>query len=321
MCLYPRLVINKKYKVTKKNGGNVPHLLDRRVQYVPIACGNCLECRRQKANEWRVRLNEEIKSHKYNYFITLTFNDESFIKLSNDVGLKLNDIATRAIRLFTERYRKKYKKAIRHWVITELGGNDTERLHFHGLLFMDFSINNDWLQDLWQYGFCDTGKYVNTRTINYIVKYITKIDILHKDYQQKIFCSKGIGKGYLSDNKKEYHKFKDKETKDFYTLPDGNKLALPIYYRNNLFSEEEREKLWIQKIEQDTRYVNGIKIHNASKNIEKLVKTLTEAQRNNYTLGFGDFSKEWNKKEYLLELDNIAPNGSTLSGADDEDIE
>ena len=35
---------------------------------------------------------------------------------------------------------------------------------------------------------------------------------------------------------------------------------MPIYYRNKIYSEEEREKLWIQKLNSNTRYILGEKI-------------------------------------------------------------
>ena len=64
MCLYPRIISNPKYKANKKNGGNVPHMIDVRVGLVPIGCQNCIECLKKKGNEWRVRLQEEIKENK-----------------------------------------------------------------------------------------------------------------------------------------------------------------------------------------------------------------------------------------------------------------
>ena len=33
--------------------------------------------------------------------------------------------ATRAVRFFLERWRKEYKKSLRHWLVTEIGGNYT----------------------------------------------------------------------------------------------------------------------------------------------------------------------------------------------------
>ena len=74
MCLYPKLIKNPKYKANKKNGGQVPPIFDDRVVMVPIGCGKCMECCKQKANNWRVRLHEEIKKDNSGTFVTLTFN-------------------------------------------------------------------------------------------------------------------------------------------------------------------------------------------------------------------------------------------------------
>ena len=73
MCLYPQLIKNPKYKATKKNGYKAPlikddngnYLIDPRTLYVPVGCGNCIECRKQKARQWQVRINEEQKKYKY----------------------------------------------------------------------------------------------------------------------------------------------------------------------------------------------------------------------------------------------------------------
>ena len=42
------------------------------------------------------------------------------------------------------------------------------------------------------------GTFVNTKTINYIIKYITKIDADHKGYKSIILNSAGIGKEYIN---------------------------------------------------------------------------------------------------------------------------
>ena len=62
MCLYPKLIANPKYSATKKNGGVIPKMKDKRVGYVPIGCGKCMECTKQKARDWSVRLQEEIRT-------------------------------------------------------------------------------------------------------------------------------------------------------------------------------------------------------------------------------------------------------------------
>jgi len=84
MCLYPRLIINKKYTSTQKNGGKPPVLTDNRIKYVPIGCGNCLECRKQIARGWQLRLQEDIKKNINAKMITLTFSDESITDIKTD---------------------------------------------------------------------------------------------------------------------------------------------------------------------------------------------------------------------------------------------
>ena len=86
---------------------------------------------------------EEIKHDKTGKFITLTFTEGNLIKLENETGnnpnnyIRYNAVATLAVRRFLERWRKKYKKSVKHWLITELGQNETERIHLHGIIFTD----------------------------------------------------------------------------------------------------------------------------------------------------------------------------------------
>lgn len=303
MCLFPRLLKNPKYKQNKKNGGNVPDIQDIRVRYVPVACGNCIECRKAKAREWQVRLNEELKRTKYPYFITLTFEAKELKKLCKTYKLKeSNAVAGKAVRLFLERVRKDYKKSIKHWLITELGQDKTERIHLHGVFFMEYPINKEWLNKYWKYGITDTGQYCNERTINYIIKYVTKIDITHKNFKPQIFCSKGLGSNYITEFAKNKHKYNGQNTRDYYTLPNGNKVNLPIYYRNKLYTEKEREKLWCDKLDKNTRYILGTEIRKANQNQEYILSVLEKAQEINRATGYGDHTAEWKKQEYNITL-------------------
>ena len=91
MCLYPKLIKNKRYTVTKKNGGIIPPVFDERTLYVPIGCGKCIECMKQKKRNWQVRLLEEIKHDRTGKFVTLTFSEEALESLSKDVEIKKMD--------------------------------------------------------------------------------------------------------------------------------------------------------------------------------------------------------------------------------------
>lgn len=311
MCLFPKLVKNPKYKANKKNGGNIPYLKDDRVFFVPIGCGECIECCKQKSNNWRVRLLEDIKEFKNGKFITLTFSNESYSDLYNlckgEGYIKDNNIATLAVRRFLERYRKEHKKSLRHWLITELGHNGTENIHLHGIVWSD-DINN--VEKHWKYGYVWKGKrnkfgtldnYVNARTINYIIKYVTKKDILHKSYKPIILCSSGIGKSYTNRSDFKRHVFKKGETIEYYTNAQGFKMGLPIYYRNKAFNDDERENLWIEKLDKKERYILGVKI-DVSKGDEVYLSALKHAQQENINKGFGNGEKDFDRDQYEREL-------------------
>ena len=145
---------------------------------MPIGCGKCIECMKQKKRNWQVRLLEEIKHDKSGKFVTLTFSEEALECLNKDVVIKTmdsiieNEMATLAVRRFLERWRKKHKKSVKHWLITELGHNGTERIHLHGIIFTN-EIED--IKNIWKYGHIWIGEYVNEKTINYIVKYCNKL--------------------------------------------------------------------------------------------------------------------------------------------------
>lgn len=312
MCLYPKLINNRKYQSNKKNGGNIPSVTDKRVLVVPVGCGKCMECKKQKSREWQVRLHEEIRNDNSGKFVTLTFSNESIKELSENIkdlnGYNLdNEIATLGVRRFLERWRKKYKKSVKHWLVTELGGNGTENIHIHGIIWTNESSKT--INNIWKYGFTwigdkESGGYVNERTINYIVKYVNKVDEKHKEYNSKILTSAGIGKNYIDRIDSKKNKYNGKNTKEIYTTRQGIKLALPIYYRNKIYNEEEKEKLWLMKLDEEVRYVNGEKI-DVSKGEEEYYKVLEWHREKNKRLGYGNDSKNWEQKRYENSRRNL----------------
>lgn len=328
MCLYPQLLENKKYKPNLKNGGNPPKITDPRTRFVPIGCGKCMECRRAKAREWQVRLLEDIKTHKNGKFITMTFSNESIKKLNDIVQheeeeliqkltetgkLKKeciskgyerdNRIATKGVRLFLERWRKKYGESVRHWLITELGGNGTENIHLHGIIWTNQTLET--VEQKWEYGFVWKGKmenerlinYVNEKTVNYITKYVNKVDELHKEYKPKVLTSKGIGRSYIGTYNSKNNLFTTGGTKEVYRTRSGHKISLPIYWRNKLYTEEQREKLWIQKLDKKLRWVGGEKV-DISKGDTEYYKLLKWYQQINKELGYGNGEKNWELERY-----------------------
>lgn len=317
MCLFPKLIRNPKYKVNKKNGGNAPVLHDKRIGLVPIGCQKCIECMKQKRRTWQTRLYEDIKVNKNGKFVTLTFSNESYTKLAEEhwkySGYELdNKIATVAVRRFMERWRKKYKVSVRHWLITELGSNGTENIHLHGIIWTD-KVED--IKNIWYYGFVWTGNkknertinYVNEKTINYITKYMVKTDVQHKLYRSIILTSAGIGSNYVNSHNYNNNKYKGKDTIEAYTSANGNKIALPIYYRNKLYTEEEREQLWINKLNENVRYVMGNKI-DVSKGYDEYLKALKYAQYLNRNKGYGGENITWEEEQYEREMRMVKQN-------------
>ena len=307
MCLYPKLILNKKYTATIKNGGVIPPMTDIRAKMVPIGCGKCMECRTQKARDWKVRLLEEIRNEKNHkaYFVTLTFSDEYFTEISDSIDIiegyhADNEICRLSVRRWLERIRKKTRKSIKHWLVTEIGGNFSERVHMHGIIWTN-DLNlcvQKWSSmcgDVW------VGEYCNESTVTYGVKYFHKIDLKHKEYLPKIFCSPGIGSNYFDRIDSKMNEFKEDNTRDYYKSRQGYIMSLPIYFRNKLYNDDEKEYLWMRRLDEQIRYVDGIKI-DVSDSLYDYYKCLEEARRINKMLGFGDDSKDWKKIQYENSL-------------------
>lgn len=346
MCYYTRVIKNRKYTKTKKNEGLVPSLQDKRVEYIPIGCGKCKECKKQKANEWRVRLIEDIRENKNGKFIALTFSDKSILEIMEETitrkkkklkgdevkenGLiiseketikigdlkgyeKDNAIATWALRKFNEDWRYKYGgKALRHWCVTELGHRGTENIHIHGIVWTNETFQA--IRETWKYGYIyprpheEKYNYVAQDSISYIVKYVQKIDKQHKEYNQIILSSPGIGgsfrksiqaKKIMEEANTGWH---DNDRTETFRTSTGHTIGLPIYYRNMVFNEEEREKLWIKRLDKEERWVDGVRYDiSTPEGQENHKRALQEARRNNAELGYGS-GKNDNRKSQEEEL-------------------
>lgn len=322
MCLYPKIIDNPKYKANKKNGGNIPPVLDDRVKKVAIGCKRCIECMNQIKRNWQLRLSEDIKEHTNGKFVTLTFSDESILELWKKLkeknqnqkeqlkGYELdNAIATLAMRRFLERWRKEFGKSLRHWFVSELGHTGTENIHLHGIIFTDIKVlENTLLEDIWQYGHVwkgsrERGKlnnYVNAKTINYLIKYVHKIDFDHRGYKPIMLTSAGIGRNYTNSWNSNRNKYNGINTDVTYRTDSGYKMAMPIYWRNKIYSEEEREQLWLYMLDKQVRYVCGEKV-DISKDYKAYDRLVEHYREMNKELGYGSDEKNYDREQYERE--------------------
>ena len=326
MCLFEQKMKNPHYVTNEKNKGIIPIPEDKRQIEISIGCGWCEECRKKLANEWRIRLYEEYKENNKAEFVTLSFSPEGIRKLEEEIiekkykgiegeEIDVNLLASYAIRMYTERWRKKYKTAQRHWIITELGHKNSERIHLHGIIWNTTDTPGDEfkkdIEEKWQYGTVYIGKYVNEKAINYITKYITKLDTYHKGYKQKIITSKGIGKAYINSEQAKRNQYRGEETNTTYKTENGYIIELPRYYKDKIYTEEQKSKLWTNLLDKEKIFIKGVKFDKTNQDDTEyrniFYNTLKTARESNNTVGYGN-NKTQNYKYIITEIMKLKSN-------------
>lgn len=284
-CVYVRTGKNAKYTATKKNGGVVPKPKDERLKAIPIKCGTCIECRREKARNWQIRLEAELQNDRNVRFMTMTFSDE-FINLFDKDEI---ENAKECVKRFLDRWKHKYGKAPKHWLITEKGQKGSERIHLHGFLWTDKSAEE--IEKIWQYGWIDTGQYVNESSIAYCVKYVFKYDEKHPGFNPKIFTSKGIGKGLIEKLKRQkYNRLGELEAT--VTLSDGSKIPMPEFLKRAVFTDEEREEMRIDQLNKGELFIQGVKYNVKEEDGRNQYMEALDRRRNDLAkMGFGKKKK------------------------------
>lgn len=89
-------------------------------------CGQCFNCRINKARIWQTRMYLEGFDHEYNSFVTLTYNDEN---IPDGFNLKPEDVTK-----FFKRLRKNTGQELRYYYCGEYG-EQKGRPHYHIALF------------------------------------------------------------------------------------------------------------------------------------------------------------------------------------------
>ena len=174
-----------------------------------LPCGKCESCKSNKAKEWAIRCELEAKEHKYNYFITLTYDDFHLAKASKK---DLDD--------FLDRLEGRgHKNTFKYLAAQELG-ELTERLHYHLVLFCDFEIDliepvklggfyhfhSKLLGNTWKFGLHDISPF-QFNCARYVAKYTMK--------DSKLYMSRNIGKTYFLKHYEEIVKDNFRVYSDF----------------------------------------------------------------------------------------------------------
>lgn len=204
-----------------------------------VPCGKCPNCRDRRAQDWIIRLQAEEKRHASSLFVTLTYSPEN----TRVTSKKLMTLSKVDVQLFMKRLRKNTgRKKLKYYAVGEYGGT-TSRPHYHLIMF---DVGFDEIYQAWGLGQIHVGQ-VSGESIAYTCKYICKpkkIPAFAGDDRQTEFSlmSKNLGNNYLTPEMIEYHQ---DTGNSFVYQPGGFKKALPRYYRDRIFSEEQKELMMI----------------------------------------------------------------------------
>lgn len=241
---------------------------------VDIPCGKCIGCRLSKSREWANRCSVELSYYKYNYFVTLTYNDDHLpINIKNEI--ESQTLYKRDFQLFMKRLRKEYNnlypgEKCRFFMAGEYG-DKTLRPHYHAILFNlfipdlkpykqnfngDWLYTSEWLNQFWitpkddiykrppgQLGFIVIGA-PDWESIAYTSRYVCKklngdyADIYEKFNVEPEFSlmsrKPGIGRQFYEDNK--FHLYD--QDKFYLEGKNGSRpFTIPRYYRDLYFDE------------------------------------------------------------------------------------
>lgn len=205
--------------------------------FVTVPCGKCYACLSRKRSEWAFRLQKEERYSSSAYFFTLTYEDSNLD--FNEDGYPC--VSKNDIQLFMKRLRKIYApEKIRYFIVSEYGP-ETYRPHYHGLIFNAPAPTVDRfyrdLQSAWRYGFVEAGS-VTPASINYCAKYCISKHRIKPGYTpcfNLMSRRPGIGSTYVERHSELYKS----KLQDWSVFPGGQRVRLPRYFRQKIFSDEE----------------------------------------------------------------------------------
>jgi hypothetical protein len=212
-------------------------------EHIPFPCGKCPPCRKRRTSGWSFRLVKEGERSISALFVTLTYDTE-YVPITNNgyMTLELKDL-----QKFFKRLRKLTNEKLKYYAVGEYGSTK-KRPHYHIILF---NANPEHIQRAWALNNKHIGTYhignVSAASIGYTLKYMSKksvIPIHQNDDRKKEFSvmSKGLGSNYITENMIKWHK-NVLEERMYVPIENGKKIAMPRYYKDKMYNEEEKGKI------------------------------------------------------------------------------
>lgn len=263
-------------------------------EFVDIPCGRCIGCRLARSKQWADRAVLELQYHDYNYFLTLTYDDDNVPSaefICPDTGEVAESLTLykKDLQDFIKRLRKHFEPVkCRHLSVGEYG-SETLRPHYHQILFSDFEIpdlkfykftengdpifESELLDKIWKKGKVWIGD-ATWESIAYVARYVNKKLYGAEAEYYKTFnlvpefltCSlkPAIGREYYEDHKEDLF------TKSEYFFPRAHGVgsACPSRYFNHLFEADfDAEHVEARKTALKAQFEarKAIKLENTSK--------------------------------------------------------
>lgn len=226
------------------------------------ACGQCLNCRKQKALEWQIRAYHELIENPKAIFITLTYKPKN-LKITAKKAMNQYDkrgtLDPEDITKFMKKLRKKTAQKLRYIYCGEYG-EQKWRPHYHMIIYgiSKEEISREEIEKIWKLGHVDKSEETVTKNvISYIVGYMNKKKpnkALEKEIYEKnnrkapyLRTSQGLGKEWAMKNKEQW------ATNGSISY-NATQMPIPRYYIKKIQENEGRKIKY-----KATRIIGGIK--------------------------------------------------------------
>lgn len=244
-------------------------------EFITVPCGKCNLCLQAKRQDWSFRLYQELRTAQSASFLTLTYEDE-FVPInvkSKKLSLVKKDLhnfhkalrqcQTRTLlkikkreKMNSDRYKHlKHKWKIRYYSVGEYGSSDTQRPHYHSIMFNMHPLTLQKLGDkqVWTRGHIQNGS-VGFESIAYCTKYVIDREGEYEGREKPFTLMSrkpGLGENYMN-SKKYWHKQQGDHLDDYryYVMYQGQKQRMPRYYKDKIFTPLERKVYGIGAIEE-----------------------------------------------------------------------
>lgn len=224
-----------------------PYRTEKDNKFIYVGCGKCAWCRKEKRDEWFIRFKVEAESNEFVKFITLTYDDDNMpFYYDEDTGECGYHASKSDCQKFIKRLRKRGFK-FKYFLVSELG-SETDRLHYHALLFTNDNITDSDVRESWNKGVTDCQN-ANDAQMKYVCKYILKGQ--DRDGQIKLQSTRpAIGSAYIKKTNALNNYHYDEETKTFsFLFPLNGRLhKMPRYFQKKMASFFDEDDFMANKM-------------------------------------------------------------------------